>query len=86
MQKDRKYRMAACWSVTDGRLIRYLTDIESMAAYHPEWLAKLPPSEKQTYSAVLDMSRRSSFGGANWYAHELTQRCAISLEESSNSR
>ena len=72
--------MACRWNVTDDHLISRWTDIVSMAGFHPEWMTKIPPCEGQTHDCGVDMSTRSSFGGAKWYAHELRERGAASRE------
>jgi hypothetical protein len=66
--------MAAHWVVTDDHLMSCWTDTGGMAGFHPEWMPKVSPREGRTRSRGVDMSTRSLFGGAKWYAHELRER------------
>ena len=66
--------MIARWDVKDDHLISRWTEIGSMTGFHPEWITKTPLREGQTHRWAVDLSTRSPFGGANWYAHELWER------------
>jgi hypothetical protein len=66
--------MTARWNFADDHLIIAWAETGKMAGFHPEWLTKTALQKVPSYMGTLNMSGRSLFGGASWYAHEPYER------------